>query len=613
MDFTGDSNLNAGRPNGIPMFNHDSEQDVQPYDGAAFDNWNSSNDLNLSVPDSTDWLLLGDASTEFGTQGLLLDTINTAYKENGALQSQAMPHQADAHANFFPETVDSDSLLMRSGFMSVSQWLDGAYCPPAPCSYCRKHRLQCLIIRTTPANPNPVTSCSSCVALYRECSLAQGEKRQPSEFETMSLALGNLHGVTEKGEDGDNKVSEEMAFNNTAVAERERGEQMKSKQFVRNGARILRNWFYQNQEFPYPSEEQKAQLSQETGFSQKRISTWFANARRRQKQRYQASTALSRRIVRAGSPMPTSMAAELSPMERWRSSPTEDEPISEAVIRNAIASTTSGLNLSWSEPAIGDPRLDRGETSSHVPSSVSSYGSRASEASSVSSASSAWSYRSLGDESLPFPLLPTRLRSGRTSRARQRQRSSEEERHHHFQCAFCPQSFKKKHDWLRHEKSVHLPLDTWVCTPDLSKLQQPTSVDLEPPECRFCDVQFPTQGHWKEHEFHICAEKPVVEKSFSRKDYLWQHLRKYHGCTKLPVADLDAWRDDTGANSVRSRCGFCGSSLVGWKTRAEHLARHFKEGSRMEQWEGDWGLDPVTMRILRNAIPLCERKSTEIS
>lgn len=96
------------------------------------------------------------------------------------------------------DTADQANIAPLS---NVSQWLDGAYRPPVPCTHCRRHRLQCLIIRTTPANPNPITSCSSCVALFRECSLSKGEKRQPSRFETFSPVLGHLHGLPEQMED----------------------------------------------------------------------------------------------------------------------------------------------------------------------------------------------------------------------------------------------------------------------------------------------------------------------------------------------------------------------------------------------------------------------------
>ncbi|KAJ5322341.1 Homeodomain [Penicillium brevicompactum] len=469
--------------------------------------------------------------------------------------------------------IKSDVALpsQQSNLTNVSQWLDGAYRPPVPCSHCRRHRLQCLIIRTTSANPNPRTSCSSCVALFRECSLAKGEKRHPSGFETLSPVLGHLHGVPE---------DETVTSNNEEIGD----ERKEPKQFIRRGARVLREWFYHNQEYPYPTDTQKNQLSTETGFSQKRISTWFANARRRQKQKIQSAE--------LDPPMVTSTLASLTPMERWQASPPEDEPVPETAIQNAISSNTTDPD-NWFDPFQFDPSgmdfFDFDERSSHLASSVSSIGSKASETS--DSGSSAWSYHSSGEtglsSQLPKQSKPKRIR-GRQSTAGD----------YHYQCTFCTQSFKKKHDWSRHEKSVHLTLDSWICTPDLSNVQQ--SFDLQSSECAFCDVLFPTPAHWDEHDFNVCVDKPTKERSFSRKDYLWQHLRKFHGCTKPPISDLDTWRV-SGAN-VESRCGFCGCSLSTWAVRAEHLAAHFKEGSRMEEWEGDWGLDTATMSILRNAV-----------
>jgi hypothetical protein len=368
-----------------------------------------------------------------------------------------------------------------------------------------------------------------------------------------------------------------------------------SKQFVRKGARLLREWYHQNQEYPYPSEEQKAHLSQETGFSRKRISTWFANARRRQKQKLHSS-ALPH-VIRAGSPAPAKLAS-MTPLERWQASPPEDEPVPESAIQNALAS--GSMESDVCDPSGADATANVSfwnpeEMSSQFTSSVSSLGSRTSDASASSeSALSAWSYQS--GESLPFPPLPRRPNS-RRGRRRLRQRSEENK----YQCTFCTQSFKRKHDWYRHEKSVHLPLESWVCTPDLDDLQQPEPL---PFECRFCETQFPAEAHWDEHEFRVCARKPLAERSFNRKDHLWQHLRKFHGCTKIP--DIENWR--TGAN-VYSRCGFCGMSLPSWRERADHLAEHFKGGSRMHQWAGDWGLDSSAMSILRNAVLPSERLS----
>ncbi|GIC84277.1 homeobox domain-containing protein [Aspergillus udagawae] len=489
-----------------------------------------------------------------------------------------------AAENIRSEIQTQTPAIASQNMSNVTQWLDGAYCPPQPCSYCRKHRLQCLILRTTPANPNPVTSCSSCVALFRECSLARGEKRQPSRFETLSPVMGHLHGVTELEEDEGDEAEASVPDYNCVDKQKE------SKQFVRRGVRILKEWFRDHHDFPYPSEDEKARLVLETGFSRKRMSTWFANARRRQKERFEPPPAAQ--ICRSGSPMPASRLTLMTPMERWQNSPPEDDAVPESVIMNAISSCEVAPP-SGHEATMFNSFLNLDETSSHLGSSLSSMGSRHSESS--TSISSAWSHHS-GDSSLPFPLHHPRPRA---RRRRTRVRGSMTEGQ--YQCTFCTQSFKKKHDWLRHEKSVHLQLDAWICTPDVNELR-PGNL---PSECPFCDHSSPSIDHWDDHEFEVCAQKPLADRSFSRKDYLWQHLRKFHGCTKLPIESLDQWR--SARSDVRSRCGFCNASLPTWTARADHLADHFKQGCRMHQWVGDWGLDPYTLGALQNAILPSER------
>lgn len=373
---------------------------------------------------------------------------------------------------------------------------------------------------------------------------------------------------------------------------------------MRKGARVLREWFYQNQEQPYPNEVQKNQLSRETGFSQKRISTWFANARRRHKQKLQSSNLASASHPRAGSPLITSAIQSMTPMERWQASPPDDEPAGESAIQDAIAS--NAFDIDSLDPFQFDASamnlFDFEESSSHLASSVSSFGSHTAESS--ESTSSAWSYHSGSEGGMPFPLLskssPHRRRGGRP-----RLSGGEGQ----YQCTFCIQSFRKRHDWSRHEKSVHIPLDSWVCTPDLNELEQQYSSQAE--ECYFCGTPFPTPAHWEEHEFQICARKPLSERTFTRKDYLWQHVRKFHACTKTPLLDLNVWRG-SGAN-VHSRCGFCGCSLSTWTARVEHLAEHFKNGARMHQWVGDWGLDAPAMNILRRAVLPSQRQVTSES
>ncbi|KAL4780344.1 hypothetical protein BJX76DRAFT_49084 [Aspergillus varians] len=474
--------------------------------------------------------------------------------------------------------------IVPSGFNNVAEWIDGAYRPATPCDHCRRHRLQCLILRCAPDNPNPVPSCSSCVGLFRPCSFGRGEKRQPSGFETLSPVLGHLHGVIEEADDGDGGLEASC-----------KPDLKETKQFVRKGARVLRDWFYVNEAYPYPSEEEKTILAQETGFSRQRISTWFANARRRHKQQRQVVSDSSAWGFRAGSPMPTSDVASMTPMERWQSSPPDEEPVLEAVIREAMATSPVTSDVSGRHSQVGTPPTDvsSGCEGSSLASSLSSFGILASDAS--DSGSSAWSFQS-GDAPLrsrPYSRRPSVGRRGG------RRRIAEDG---HYQCTFCTQSFKKKHDWSRHEKSVHLPLDIWICSPNLNELDD-TNIPFS--ECRFCDHQSPNREHWESHDFRECATKPLAERSFSRKDYLWQHLRKFHGCTRCPVPNLDAWR--SSPNEIHSRCGFCESHLPSWAARADHLATHFKEGCRMSQWVGDWGFDTAVLARLRNAVLPIER------
>ncbi|KAJ5657250.1 uncharacterized protein N7484_000899 [Penicillium longicatenatum] len=530
--------------------------------------WNALNDFYFcsSEPTSSEWPWIGHAAQPH-------ETFDQAAPQAPDLAASDI--QSEPFNNVTAESLAKVYQPQPQNLANVPQWLDGAYRPPVSCRYCRKYRLQCLILRTTSANPNPVSACSSCVALFRECSLAKGEKRLPSGFETFAPVLGHLHGLPEHPDDSAPVLP--------SVENIE--EQRESKQFVRKGARVLREWFYQNQERPYPTEEQKIQFSRETGFSEKRVATWFANARRRQKQKMQSSNLAANTRTRAGSPLITNTLISLTPMERWKASPPEDEAVPESVIQDAIASTS--LDMSMDPFQFDGSAMDLfnfDESSSHLPSSASSFGSWVSETS--DSVSSAWSQQS-GEGSLPFPMLP------KPSRSRRRDHSKE----HQYQCTFCMRSFKKRHDWARHEKSVHFSLEIWICTPSLDELQQ--AWQTQGVGCNFCDVLCPGPAHLEEHEFHICATKPMVDRSFTRKDYLWQHLRKFHGCSKNPVPDLEAWRA-TGAE-VQSRCGFCGQSFSTWTARAEHLADHFKNGVRMNQWVGDWGLSPTAMDVLRKA------------
>ncbi|RAH41106.1 uncharacterized protein BO95DRAFT_423433 [Aspergillus brunneoviolaceus CBS 621.78] len=578
--------------------------DQSPGSGAS--SWNLAPSLETSNG-FLDWEPLSDNAASFA-----LPIDHSSF--DNPLQQTELPDvlstdhlsQHDTLASFDYSLAADPSLSVHStrlndDFVSVSQWLDGAYRPPVPCSYCQRHRLQCLILRTTSANPNPVTSCSSCVALYRECSLAHGEKRQAAGFETISPVLGHLHGLTEEhgGGTGPSEPGFEASARETDNALQ--AEMQVRPRFSRKGAKVLRDWFNRNQHSPYPTDEQRAEFASQTGFTERQISNWFANARRRRKMALRTPRPNpATPSPRGSSPMPISRYASLTPMERWQKSPPDQDSVSPAVIQKAIA--TSSLPPAAEGDFSRDERVEashRGDGHAYSISSVESgqFESARSQASSDTASSAAWSYNS--DDHFPFPLSDKRRRR---HYSRRRPSSTHSLGDLQYQCTFCSRSFKKKHDWCRHESSMHLCLESWFCTVDTT-----TPYNLEPVECEFCETPRPSPAHLESHEFDVCADRPPSERTFARKDHLIQHLRKFHRCTKVSAARVQGCRSTRTA--VTSRCGFCDAEMQSWTERADHLADHFKKGLRMDQWAGGWGLDRTSLAMLRDATLPAQRSS----
>jgi hypothetical protein len=171
---------------------------------------------------------------------------------------------------------------------------------------------------------------------------------------------------------------------------------------------------------------------------------------------------------------------------------------------------------------------------------------------------------------------------------------------HTYQCTFCTETFKTKHDWQRHEKSLHLSLERWICSPD-GPIQ--FCAEWNCLACVFCGLKNPTPEHAEQHNDFVCAEKSEQEKTFYRKDHLRQHLNIVHDA-KFQKWPMNDWKVATPP--VRSRCGFCGLLLASWDARVGHLAQHFKNGKSMADWRGDWGFQEEILRIVENGMPPCE-------
>uniref|UniRef100_A0A8C1VAA3 Meis homeobox 1 a n=1 Tax=Cyprinus carpio TaxID=7962 RepID=A0A8C1VAA3_CYPCA len=99
-------------------------------------------------------------------------------------------------------------------------------------------------------------------------------------------ACGRRHG----SHNGDNS-SEHGDFLDQSVAspstgeeedpDKERKNNKKRGIFPKVATNIMRAWLFQHLTHPYPSEEQKRQLSQDTGLTILQVNNWFINARRR--------------------------------------------------------------------------------------------------------------------------------------------------------------------------------------------------------------------------------------------------------------------------------------------------------------------------------------------
>jgi hypothetical protein len=88
--------------------------------------------------------------------------------------------------------------------------------------------------------------------------------------------------------------------------------------FPQVAIKILKNWMMQHIDHPYPTEEDKELLAQQTGLNIGQISNWMANTRRRQKARPKRSASPSIR--------PSTKAIDIPAGRTWESLSTYTQP-----------------------------------------------------------------------------------------------------------------------------------------------------------------------------------------------------------------------------------------------------------------------------------------------
>ncbi|GKU06693.1 unnamed protein product, partial [Fusarium langsethiae] len=258
-----------------------------------------------------------------------------------------------------------------------------------------------------------------------------------------------------------------------------------------------------------------------------------------------------------------------NPMQRWQDSPPEAEPASLSAIADALEKTP--LRKRSSTGSLGTRRV------ASRAGSIASFGS-------VTSCSTA----SVGSPH-------STARRGRVAKSKRvstnKGKTTEKRR---FPCTFCCDSFKSKYDWARHERSLHLDLQGWRCTPFGGTVVSP---DTGQSHCAYCNQPDPSAEHLETHNHASCQneEKPHV---FRRKDHLVQHLRLVHHVKTLPI--IDSWKVE--GPPIKSRCGICNIRMETWQERVEHLAKHFRKGDTMEDWKGEHDFEPHVKARVTNAL-----------
>ncbi|KAL2127282.1 hypothetical protein VTI74DRAFT_10989 [Chaetomium olivicolor] len=468
--------------------------------------------------------------------------------------------------------------------------------PEAPCTNCQLGGYQC---KRIPEGQHK-GCCTSCVALRCACSFSLAPTFPANPWPLMGDHPEAIIQEDLLTETHPSNSTPELPATVAASASDNTGANPGPKgkagaRFSRESVKILKNWLSTHSKHPYPNEEEKEMLQKQTGLSKTQITNWLANTRRRNKNAIgHRSTSPGVRSwanpidipQRRGTP---ASFEHMNPLQRWAHSPPENEPASVTAIARAVnsaASLSSGLNSPYSAHFTDDgsgrslcASTISSANTSHSSTSLYSYGSRGSFGSQGSMP------RGRRRRRRKAPVPGATATAGHTGPVKT------------YQCTFCTDTFRTKHDWQRHEKSLHLSLERWVCAPNGAQAYNPENGQMS---CVFCGHPNPDEAHIDSHNFSACQERTVGERTFYRKDHLRQHLKLVHDA-KFTAWSMEQWKATTP--EIRSRCGFCGTLLDTWSIRVDHLAEHFKKGKSMADWKGDWGFEAPVLDMVENSIP----------
>ena len=198
-----------------------------------------------------------------------------------------------------------------------------------PCEFCQRMGLDCFVAKRGVMN----NGCTCCISLYRECSFTHAKVH--GKF------LQTLHPVSENAYIPTGSLTGKRALKSVSYGgfgdDSDSRSRKNSARFSRKAISVLKGWLRDHNENPYPTESEKDELKNNTGLNRTQISNWLANARRRGKVRPASGTVSPvPGAVNIPGPNPTDVSL-MTPLERWKHSPPENEPATISDISRALA------------------------------------------------------------------------------------------------------------------------------------------------------------------------------------------------------------------------------------------------------------------------------------
>jgi hypothetical protein len=159
---------------------------------------------------------------------------------------------------------------------------------------------------------------------------------------------------------------------------------------------------------------------------------------------------------------------------------------------------------------------------------------------------------------------------------------SDDVQHEQWPCPFCLTPHRRK-DWKRHMDSKHVP-KSWFCMPTNSPLDDDNT-------CVFCGSKDGgSKSECKHYKIDVCCGKDLNHRVYATKDKLRQHMRTVHLRARSKTTEQAAihipqsWHIPQHVDSTLW-CGICRVQLSDWEMTKEHIAKHFRRGERLSEWQ----------------------------